>query len=247
MAVREPGPLRSCSCKMTPPRLKCFSYSVSDKRAEFSEKDEDYREALLEQLVIGLRDGPLPERTPENDPTLTLNGPRVVDWKRIADTNETAQFIPGSDSILITATGPPKKLSLAAIARPIERKSLAEFEGSVLVHGFLSGKQGLMLFLAETIRKDPKTLSSADPQRLWLVDMQGKRQVTVPASTTNWFVGKGSISPDGQFLALHSWRKQPKQQNTRVIHLGDLQNATWQTVELAGTILELVVNDLVSN
>jgi len=48
-------------------------------------------------------------------------------------------------------------------------------------------------------------------------------------------------------LALHSWRKQPKQQNTRVIHLGDLQNATWQTVELAGTILELVVNDLVSN
>jgi hypothetical protein len=122
----------------------------------------------------------------------------------------------------------------------MERKPLADFEGSVLVHGFLSGKQGLTLFVAETIRKDPKTFSSADPQRLWLVDSQGKRQVTVPASITNWFVGKGSISPEGQFLALHSWRKQPKQQNTRVIHVGDLGNATWQTVELAGTMLEIV-------
>jgi hypothetical protein len=39
---------------------------------------------MIAYLATALRDGPLPERTPENDPTLTLDGPRVTDWKRIA-------------------------------------------------------------------------------------------------------------------------------------------------------------------
>src|SRR5207245_9325564 len=114
-------------------------------------------------LVIGLRDGPLPERTPENDPTLTLNGPRVVEWKRIAETNETAQFVPSGESILITASedGKGSKLSLVAIARHMERKPLADCEGSVLVHGFLSGKQGLTLFLVETIDRKSTRLNSS--------------------------------------------------------------------------------------
>ena len=219
-----------------------FNYSVATGRAEFCEKDEEYREELIEQLVVGLRDGPMPERTPENDPTLTLIGPQVVGWAQIAGTNETAQFTPRGDGLVITVTGSGQgaKLFLAPITRPQERKPLADFEGMVLVHEFLYGEQGLALFLAETIRRDPKTFSTTDPQRLWLVDSQGKHPVSAPAGITNWFAGKGGISPDGRFVALHSWRKQGKQQSMRVVHLGDRQKGTWQTVELAGTILELV-------
>src|SRR2546426_166520 len=106
-----------------------FNYSVTEKRAEFSEKDEDYREALIDQLVIGLRDGPLPERTPENDPTLTLNGPRVVEWERIAETNETAQFVPSGESILITATedGKGSKLPPGDDCSPDGKRAIGRF------------------------------------------------------------------------------------------------------------------------
>ena len=219
-----------------------FNYSVAAGRAEFCEKDEEYREELVEQLVVGLRDGPLPERTPENDPTLTLVGPRVVGWTQIAGTNESAQFTPRGDNLLITATssGEGAKLFLAPTTRPQERKPLADFEGSVLVDDFRYGEKGLALFVAETIRRDPKTFSTTDPQRLWLVDSQGKHPVIVPAGITNWVAGKGGISPDGRFVALHAWRKQAKQKNLRVVHLGDLQKGNWQTVELADTVLELV-------
>lgn len=40
-----------------------FNFSLREQRAEFSEKDEDYREALIGHLAIGLRDGPPPDRS----------------------------------------------------------------------------------------------------------------------------------------------------------------------------------------
>ena len=219
-----------------------FNFSAAAGRAEFSEKDQEYREELLEQLVVGLRDGPLPERTPENDPTLTLVGPRVVEWTQVAGTNESAQFTPRGDGLVITATTSRQgaKLFLAPIAQPQERQALGEFEGSVLVHEVLHRERGPALFLAETIRRDLKVLSSTDPQRLWLADAQGKLEVFPPAGLTNWFIGKSGISPDGRFVALHSWHRQGKQPGTRVIHVGDVQKGGWRTVELADTSLELV-------
>jgi hypothetical protein len=67
-----------------------FNYSIADKLAEFSEKDEEYREHLVQQLVVGLRDGPLPERTPENDPGFSLVGPKIVGWTKVANANPTS-------------------------------------------------------------------------------------------------------------------------------------------------------------
>src|SRR5437867_5998792 len=151
-----------------------FNYSIAEKRAEFSEKDEDYREDLIQQLVVGLRDGPLPERTTENDPNLTLVGPKVANWARIADSSETCQFGPKGDTVAITASdgGSHSKLFIAPTARPSARKLLAEFEGFAQVQEFLSLKTGVSLLVMETIRKDSKAFSTADPKRLWLVDAQ---------------------------------------------------------------------------
>ena len=219
-----------------------FNYNLATGQAEFCEKDEDYREELIEQLVVGLRDGPLPERTPENDPALTLDGPRIVGWTQIAGSNEVAQFMSHDSSLLITTITPDQgtQLFIAPTANPEVRKHIGDFEGSVQVHDFLVGEQGPTLFLTETLRKDPHSYSSADPQSLWLVNLQGKHQVNVPNSITNWFAGKGSISPDGRFLALQLWLKQSKQQNTRIIQLGDLQKHTWQAIEQAETSLEFM-------
>jgi hypothetical protein len=144
--------------------------------------------------------------------------------------------------LVITATTSAEgaQLFLAPIARFQERQPLGEFEGSVQVHEVFYRERGPTLFLTETIRRDRHVFSSGDPQRLWLVDSQEKREVLPPAGLTNWFVGKGGISPDGRFVALLSWHKQGRQPGTRVVHVGDVQKGGWRTVELAGTSLELV-------
>jgi hypothetical protein len=219
-----------------------FNYSVAEKKAEFSEKDADYREALVEQLVICLRDGPLPERTPENDPNLTLSGPRATGWTRMADAKESCQFSPDSGTVVISEsmTNGGTRLSTFSVEGMAGRKTLGQFDGAVSVEQFLTNRQELRLLITETLRPNPKIYSSTDPKRLWLV-RQGERQaVFIPAGLTNWYTSGRCVSPDERFLALHEWKSQAKNKRIRIIHLSDLAAQKWQVIERPETVLELV-------
>ena len=219
-----------------------FNYSIAEKRAELSEKDEEYREDLVQQLVAGLRDGPLPERTLENDPSLTAFGPTVSGWIKVASSNETCQFSHDSHALLITATEPGQssQLFVASVAEPVKRTRLAEFAGSAFIQENISTAQGMTLLVNEMMRQKADTISSLDPQKLWLVDAKGKRQVSVPPGVTNWFASKGCLSPGARFLALGSWETQPDQKRARVIHLADLETGKWQKIGLPAALLEFV-------
>jgi hypothetical protein len=219
-----------------------FNYSVDDKKAEFSEKDEEYREALVEQWVICLRDGPLPERTPENDPNLTSVGPRVTGWVRVADTNESCLFTPDSSTLIISEmmTNGAMKLSTLSVEATAARKPLAQFDGSASVEQVLTNRPQLRLLITETLRQNPKIYSSDDPKRLWLVTHGEKQAVSIPAGVTNWYTSERCVSPDERFLALHQWKSVPKQKRSRVIHLGDLAAQKWQVIEMPDTVVELV-------
>ena len=54
-----------------------FNYNLAQRQGEFSEKDADYADDLVALFASAFRDGPRPERTPENDPNLTRTGPRI--------------------------------------------------------------------------------------------------------------------------------------------------------------------------
>jgi hypothetical protein len=219
-----------------------FNYSPADKLAEFAEKDEDYREDLVRQLVIALRDGPLPERTPANDPSLTTVGPTVSGWIQVASSNETCRFSRDSRQLAIVSTGPGQvsKLFTASVADPARRAGLAEFNGSIFVHEQITTPQGTVLLVIEQLPGERKVISSSDPQNLWLVDAAGKHQINVPAGVTNWFAPAGCLSPDAHYLALGAWETQPDKKRARVIQLADLKTGQWQKIGLPGTILELV-------
>jgi WD40 repeat protein len=215
-----------------------FNYSTAEKRAEFTEKDVDYREDLVQQLAVDLRDGPLPERTMENDPSLTTVGPIVSGWFNVASSNETCQFTHDSRNLIITVGGAWQNsgLMLASTAEPGKRTQFAEFSGSILVVDHLCAAKGTTLVVSEHFHPKKETISSLDPQKLWLVDARGKREVAVPANVTNWFVMKGCLSPDGRYLGVGSWET-PR---ARVVHLFDVQTGKWQKVTLPTTALELV-------
>ena len=219
-----------------------FNYNIAEKKAEFSEKDEEYREALVEQLVICLRDGPLPERTPENDPNLTLSGPRVTAWTRMADAKESCQFTPDSGTVVISEsmTNGGTRFSTFSVEGTAGRKPLVQFDGAASVEQFLTNHQDLRLLITETLRPNPKIYSSTDPKRLWLVTQGARQAVSIPPGLTNWYTSGQCVSPDERFLALHQWMSQVKNKRSRVIHLGDLTAQKWQVIEMPDTVLELV-------
>lgn len=217
-----------------------FNFSTKEQRAEFSEKDEEYREDLIQQLVVGLRDGPLPERTMENDPSLTTNGPSVSGWIKVANSNETCQFSRDSRSLFITTTEPKSQLLIAPTSQPANRTLLAEFQGSIFVQEHVVTAEGLMFLVNERLPQEAKTISTTDQQRLWLVATGTKREIIPPAGVTNWFAAKGCLSPDGRFVALGCWEAQPGQKRARVVHVTDLRTGKWVKSEIPATILELV-------
>src|SRR5262249_52084224 len=60
-----------------------FNYDLSGRKGEFSEKDAEYADPLVALLASALRDGPRPERTPENDPNLTRIGPKIGQSRKL--------------------------------------------------------------------------------------------------------------------------------------------------------------------
>jgi hypothetical protein len=211
-------------------------------RAEFSEKDEEYREDLIQQLVVGLRDGPLPERTFENDPSLTKAGPTATGWIKVANSNETCHFSQDSHSLLITTSEQRWNTHLFAAPStdPSNRKELAEFEGTGHVQQHVITPEGMTVLVTEFLPKDSNTISSSDAHRLWLVDAKGKREVIAPPGVTNWFAAKSCVSPDARFVALGSWETQSDKQRARVIYLLDVRTGQWKKVSEQGTLLEVV-------
>ncbi len=219
-----------------------FNFSTKGMRAKFSEKDEEYREDLIQQLVVGLRDGPLPERTLENDQSLTTVGPTVSGWAKVASSNETCQFTHDSHTLIITRTEPERssQLFVTSTAELTKRTLLTEFEGSVLVQEYVPAAQGTTMLVTEMLHQKAKTISSLDPQRLWLVDGMGKHELSGPPGVTNWFASKRCLSPDARFVTLGSWETRLNQKRARVIHLADLQTGKWRKIALPATLLELV-------
>ena len=54
-----------------------FNFNLAKRQGEFSEKDAEYADDLAAIFASALRDGPRPERTPDNDPNLTRTGPTI--------------------------------------------------------------------------------------------------------------------------------------------------------------------------
>ena len=143
---------------------------------------------------------------------------------------------------MIARTEPERnsQLFVTSTAEPTKRTLLTEFEGSVLVQEHVPAAQGTTMLVTEMLHQKAKTISSLDPQRLWLVDGMGKHELSGPPGVTNWFASKRCLSPDARFVTLGSWETRLNQKRARVIHLADLQTGKWRKIALPATLLELV-------
>jgi hypothetical protein len=190
-----------------------FNFSLSSGEAELCEKDDGYREPLLATVAARLRDGPMPERTTENDPTLTLDGPTISDWQRFADSRASAAF--GADGTLVLLAEPAGKnagsrLSVVPVDQPAQARVVAEFEG-VLFDPVPIPTDPSHILCVETLPTRPGQISSQDPLRLWLITLANgeRRDLGGNLEKTRWSLATPPVSPDGQFVVLQVWHDGP--------------------------------------
>jgi hypothetical protein len=219
-----------------------FNYSLKEKRAEFSEKDSDYREPLIGQLVVALRDGPLPERTPENDPTLTRTGPGVANWKKLEEGQTRGSFTPDSKNILLVVSTNDSTRFLVREVQGSQTKTLAKFDRLASITQTIGEGERTAFLVTEILAEKGQKITYPGPQQLWWLELASgqKKLLEIPEALTNWYTSEGAVSPDGNFVALHQWQKPSGKQRVRSIHLLNRETAAWRKIELPGTTLQLV-------
>jgi hypothetical protein len=180
-----------------------FNYSLASRQGEFSEKDADYADDLVAILASAFRDGPRPERTPENDPNLTRIAPKIGrPIKLLSDLSAHYSFSPNGQFAVYQDKERIFAFSLdQADAKPFEIIRLDYSPWSVhLVDDDLN------LVVQEGIPETLGVKSSADPMRVWWVDgkKHEKRLLRGPEKDLN--LAEHPVSPDKRYVVLSQWQ-----------------------------------------
>jgi hypothetical protein len=212
-----------------------FNYDLESQQGEFSEKDPDYRQDLVNILATALRDGPRPERTPDNDPNFTLAGPRIEEVCRLApDGASLCSFTPDGkhavyqDKSAIFAVDP---------AKPDKPRELARFEKRIWSAEVVDND--LRLLVCEAIPQDEIGMSSDDPMRIWWVEPNGGGKHLLLGPEKDISVG-GPASPDGRYVAINRWiPRNGKVGRDRITSILDRKGGSSVVLELPNEITDI--------
>lgn len=215
-----------------------FNFRLDQGQGEFSEKDADYADDLVSILASALRDGPRPPRTPENDPNLTLRGPKIGTSRKLLSRRTSLNtFTMDSRFAVFQDSTQTKALPLnEAAAEPIE---IANFDYSPWQIRLVNDDMDLLV--EEGVPEQPGVKSSADPMRIWWVDQKTMEKKLLRGPEKELRLSESSVSPDLRFVALDQYQTDPDDRaRFKVIHFLDRTSGTTNTVKLAKTDLSLV-------
>jgi hypothetical protein len=184
-----------------------FNFNLAKRKGELSEKDAEYADALAAIFASALRDGPRPERTPENDPNLTRTGPTIGKPQKLLSRlaahysfSPKGRFAVYQDRSTIWALpldGPD--------TRPCE---MIRFEDSPWEVRVLD--DDLDLIVQEGISEVRGMRSSGDPMRVWWVDGKTKAKKLLQGPEKDLGLAEVPVSPDHRYVALHQWKTNPR-------------------------------------
>lgn len=191
-----------------------FSLDLTAGRAVFSEKATVFSEELLPLIAAAVRDGPRPPRTPENDPTFTTDGPRVVDLKTVPNsTGWVSHFARGGRFLILTAsfdsTGAVRLVPLETPDKPID---VGTFDGSVFsaVNEDPDANKLLVFQSPVSLGKGYATKGS---YHLWRVDRRTgvRREIKCPHGLVTYigYPPNRALSSDGRFLVVTCLARKP--------------------------------------
>ena len=197
-------------------------YDLSKRQGEFSEKDAEYADPLVALFASALRDGPRPERTPENDPNLTRIGPKIGQSRKLLPRlSAHYSFTPNGrfavyqddSTILALPTNQPD-------TKPLE---VVRFDRSPWTVHVLD--DDLSLVVQEGVPENPGVKSSADPMRIWWVDGNSKEKKLLRGPEKDLNLAERPISPDHRYVVLSQWRGDSRKEGrSEVLYFLDREN-----------------------
>lgn len=171
-------------------------------RAELIEKDPDYREPLVASLAVALRDGPTPRRTAATDPNLESDEPIFTKLEELAGAPSSHYLDWVGDEVVVASPTDEGEELLHWADLETSPATIAKFQDTVMtVVG--NGRHRVALVIVEP--QERHGVSSADPGRIVVVDLDSAAVETLIATNENVSVGMFASlvwSPDGSQLAV---------------------------------------------
>src|SRR5262245_209608 len=199
-----------------------FNYDLSKGEGEFSEKDAEYADPLVAVFASALRDGPRPERTPENDPNLIRIGPKIgPPRKLLSHLSSHYSFSPNSAVAVYQDDS-------TILALPTDRSDSKPLEIVRLDHSPWAVHvldDNLNLVVQESVPEKPDVKSSADPMRIWWVDGKRKEKKLLRGPEKDLSLVEFPTSPDQRYVVLSQWQGDPRtEERNNVLNFLDREN-----------------------
>ena len=183
-----------------------FNFNLDKRQGEFSEKDAEYADDLAAIFASAFRDGPRPERTPENDPNVTRTGPTIGKPRKLLSL--LAAHYSFSPKSRFAVYQDRSTISALPIDRPDGRpQEIVRFDHSPWEIRVLN--DDLDLVVQEGIPELRGMRSSGDPMRIWWVDGKTKEKQLLQGPEKDLNLAEVPVSPDHRYVALHQWKKNP--------------------------------------
>jgi hypothetical protein len=215
-----------------------LNYNLGERQGEFSEKDAGYADDLLAIFASALRDGPRPERTPENDPNLTRIGPAIGKPRKLLTRLASHYSFSPKSGFAVFQDG-STVLSLPIDKPDGKAVEIARFDHSIWKLHVLN--ENLDLLVQEGFPEKPGVKSSADPMRIWWVDRKSKEKKLLRGPEKNLTLAEAPVSLDHRYVALHQWRDNPVGKGrTKFLFLLDRASGKETIFELHGNDFSVV-------
>jgi hypothetical protein len=215
-----------------------FNFSLDKRLGEFSEKDADYADDLAAIFASALRDGPRPERTPENDPNLTRIGPTIGKPRKLLP--RLAAHYSFSPKGRFAVYQDRSTISALPIDQPDGKpQEIIRFDHSPWEVRVLD--DDLDLIVQEGIPEFRGTRSSGDPMRVWWVDGKTKEKKLLLGPEKDLNLADVPVSPYHRYVALHLRKKNPVGEGrTRLLHVLNRETGEVKVCESQGNDLSVI-------
>jgi hypothetical protein len=215
-----------------------FNFDLDKRQGEFSEKDADYADDLVAIFASALRDGPRPERTPDNDPNLSRTGPTIGKARKIL--SRLAAHYSFSPKSRFAVFQDRSTILALPIDQPNGRpQEIIRFDHSPWEIRVLN--DDLFLIVQEGIPEFPGMRSSGDPMRIWWVDGKTKEKKLLQGPEKDLSLAEVPVSPERRYVASHRWKTSPDGEGrTRSLQILNLETGELKVCDSQGKDLYLI-------
>jgi hypothetical protein len=215
-----------------------FNYDLVKRHGEFSEKDADYADDLVAIFASALRDGPRPERTPDNDPNLTRIGPTIGKARKLL--SRSAAHYSFSPKGRLAVYQDRSTIWALHIDKPDGRPDeIVRFDHSPWEVRVVD--DDLDLIVQEGIPETPGVKSSGDPMRIWWVDGKTKEKKLLHGPEKDLNLAEVPVSPDHRYVALYQLKQNPAGKGgTRLLQILNRESGELKICDSEGKYLNVI-------